>query len=164
MAGHEVVDEDAEAASLLGSEVADDGREIVDALEVFDDDALDAQVVTEAAPVDPFEGPFAHLVVDEAQDFADDAVWVTQHHVRVGRDAHVRHFAVQLGGELVRMTPRVQFDAPGGNAELFGLYFADDGQHLACGDVELHVDAASLDDRAYRETARHCRPSASKGP
>ncbi|CAM3231039.1 Fe-S cluster assembly protein SufD [Tsukamurella hominis] len=85
---------------------------------------------TVAENIEIILGDGAALQIIDAQDFADDAVWVTQHHVRVDRDAHVRHFAVQLGGELVRMTPRVQFDAPGGNAELFGLYFADDGQHL----------------------------------
>jgi Fe-S cluster assembly protein SufD len=30
----------------------------------------------------------------------------------------------------VRLTGRVRFDGPGGDAELLGLYFADDGQHL----------------------------------
>ncbi|KXO91259.1 Fe-S cluster assembly protein SufD [Tsukamurella pseudospumae] len=94
---------------------------------------------TVAENVEVILGDGASLQIIDAQDFADDAVWVTQHHVRVGRDAHVRHFAVQLGGELVRMTPRVQFDAPGGNAELFGLYFADDGQHL---EQRLLVDHA----------------------
>ncbi|WP_019204382.1 Fe-S cluster assembly protein SufD [Tsukamurella sp. 1534] len=85
---------------------------------------------TVAENVEVIVGDGASLQIIDAQDFADDAVWVTQHHVRVGRDATARHFAVQLGGELVRMTPRVTFDAPGGNAELFGLYFADAGQHL----------------------------------
>ena len=63
-----------------------------------------------------------------------------------------------------RTSATVRFDASGGNAQLLGTYFADDGQHLAGGDLEIHIDAASLDDRAYRETARHCRPSASNGP
>ena len=35
-----------------------------------------------------------------------------------------------LGGDLVRLTGRVKFCAPGGDAELLGLYFADDGQHF----------------------------------
>ncbi|MFC7752108.1 Fe-S cluster assembly protein SufD [Tsukamurella soli] len=75
-------------------------------------------------------GDGATLYVVDVQDFADDAVWVTQHHARVGRDATIKHFAVQLGGDLVRMTPHVQFAGPGGHAEMFGLYFADAGQHL----------------------------------
>ncbi len=75
-------------------------------------------------------GDGATLYVVDVQDFADDAVWVTQHHAAVGRDATIKHFAVQLGGDLVRMTPHVTFAGPGGHAEMFGLYFADAGQHL----------------------------------
>ena len=43
--GDEVVDEHAEPAAGTGLEVGHDGGQIVDAAEVFDDDALDAQVV-----------------------------------------------------------------------------------------------------------------------
>ncbi|MBV9515356.1 MAG: SufD family Fe-S cluster assembly protein, partial [Mycobacteriaceae bacterium] len=35
-----------------------------------------------------------------------------------------------LGGDVVRLTGRVRFCGPGGDAELLGLYFADDGQHF----------------------------------
>jgi Fe-S cluster assembly protein SufD len=75
-------------------------------------------------------GDGAHLTVVTIADWADDAVNVTMHHAALGRDAVLRHTAVQLGGELVRLTGRVRFDAAGGDAELLGLYFADDGQHL----------------------------------
>ena len=44
-AGHEVVDEHAEPTARAGLELLDDADEIVDAAEVFDDHALDAQVV-----------------------------------------------------------------------------------------------------------------------
>ncbi|MDF0528575.1 Fe-S cluster assembly protein SufD [Tsukamurella sp. 8F] len=81
----------------------------------------------------------ALLSVVDVQDFADDAVWATQHHVTVGRDATVKHFAVQLGGDTVRMTPHVRFTQPGGHAEMYGLYFADAGQHL---EQRLLVDHA----------------------
>jgi Fe-S cluster assembly protein SufD len=37
---------------------------------------------------------------------------------------------VTFGGDLVRIHPRVVYAASGGEAELFGLYFADAGQHL----------------------------------
>jgi Fe-S cluster assembly protein SufD len=37
---------------------------------------------------------------------------------------------VTLGGDLVRVRPLVSYAAPGGDAELLGLYFADAGQHL----------------------------------
>ncbi len=64
------------------------------------------------------------------QDWADDAVHLSHHHVRVGRDANVRHIAITFGGDLVRQGATVRYDSPGGDAELLGLYFADAGQHL----------------------------------
>ncbi|RPA19700.1 Fe-S cluster assembly protein SufD [Gordonia sp. OPL2] len=75
-------------------------------------------------------GDQASLTVVNVHDWADDAVHVAAHHIRVGRDAVVRHFAISLGGNLVRLSPVVHYDAPGGDAELWGLYFADAGQHL----------------------------------
>lgn len=75
-------------------------------------------------------GDAARLTVVWIADWADDAVHVSAHHARLGKDAVLRHVAVTLGGEVVRMSATVRFDGPGGDAELLGLYFADDGQHL----------------------------------
>lgn len=72
----------------------------------------------------------ARLTVVWIADWADDTVHLSAHHARLGKDAVLRHVAVTLGGELVRMSANVRFAAPGGDAELLGLYFADDGQHL----------------------------------
>jgi Fe-S cluster assembly protein SufD len=72
----------------------------------------------------------AHLTVVSLQDWADDAVHHTHHHGLVGRDATLRHVAVSFGGDLVRMNTSVEYDGPGGEAELLGLYFADAGQHI----------------------------------
>jgi len=75
-------------------------------------------------------GDAARLTVVSIADWADDAVHVTSHHVALGKDAVLRHIAVTIGGDVVRLTGRVKFCAPGGDAELLGLYFADDGQHF----------------------------------
>ncbi|WP_306362183.1 Fe-S cluster assembly protein SufD [Nocardia sp. CC227C] len=75
-------------------------------------------------------GDSARLNVVAVQDWADDAVHATAHHPRLGRDATLRHTNVTLGGDLVRLTANVRYDGPGGDAELLGLYFADDGQHF----------------------------------
>ncbi len=72
-------------------------------------------------------------------DWADDTVQVSAQHARLGKDAVLRHVAVTLGGDVVRMAATVRFDAPGGDAELLGLYFADDGQHF---ESRLLVDHA----------------------
>ncbi|MDV7351838.1 Fe-S cluster assembly protein SufD [Rhodococcus oxybenzonivorans] len=75
-------------------------------------------------------GDSARLTVVAVQDWADDAVHVAAHHARLGRDAVLRHNAVSLGGDLVRLSATVKYDGPGGDAELLGLYFADAGQHF----------------------------------
>jgi Fe-S cluster assembly protein SufD len=72
----------------------------------------------------------ARLTVVWIADWADDMVHVNAQHARLGKDAVLRHVAVTLGGEVVRMTATVRYEAPGGDAELLGLYFADTGQHL----------------------------------
>jgi Fe-S cluster assembly protein SufD len=84
----------------------------------------------------------ARLTVVWIADWADDTVHVSAHHARLGKDAVLRHVAVTLGGDLVRMSAKVRFGAPGGDAELLGLYFADDGQHL---ESRLLVDHAHPD-------------------
>jgi Fe-S cluster assembly protein SufD len=75
-------------------------------------------------------GEGASLSVVSLQNWADDAVHLSHHHARLHKDARFTGFAVTLGGQVVRLAPSVSYAAPGGDAELFGLYFADNGQHL----------------------------------
>jgi Fe-S cluster assembly protein SufD len=77
------------------------------------------------------------LTVVALADWAPDTVQVAQHVATLGKDAHLRHFAVTLGGSLVRLSPTVRYAAPGGDAELYGITFADAGQHL---ESRLFVD------------------------
>jgi Fe-S cluster assembly protein SufD len=72
----------------------------------------------------------ARLNVVSIQDWADDAVHVSSHHSKLGRDATLRHTAITLGGDVVRLSPTVTYTERGGDAELLGLYFADAGQHF----------------------------------
>ncbi|MCV7284129.1 Fe-S cluster assembly protein SufD [Mycolicibacterium wolinskyi] len=91
-------------------------------------------------------GDAAQLKVVSIADWADDAVHVSMHHATLGKDAVLRHFAVTLGGDVARLTGRVRFCAPGGDAELLGLYFADDGQHF---ESRLLVDHAQPNCRSH---------------
>src|SRR4051794_18946757 len=75
-------------------------------------------------------GDGARLNVVSIQDWADDAVHVSSHHNRLGRDATLRHTTITLGGDVVRLSPTVTYAERGGDAELLGLYFADAGQHF----------------------------------
>jgi Fe-S cluster assembly protein SufD len=81
----------------------------------------------------------AQLTVISLQEWNDDAVHASSQQVKLGRDAKFKHIVVSLGGDLVRVTPSARFTAPGAEVELFGLYFADAGQHL---EQRLFVDHA----------------------
>ncbi|MEU9488981.1 Fe-S cluster assembly protein SufD [Streptomyces decoyicus] len=82
-----------------------------------------------AANVDYLLGDGAKLTVVSVQDWDDQAVHVGQHNALVGRDATFKSVVVTFGGDLVRLHPRITYAGPGGEAELYGLYFTEEGQH-----------------------------------
>jgi Fe-S cluster assembly protein SufD len=84
-------------------------------------------------------GDGSRLTLVVTGEWADDAVHVGAQHLSIGRDAVLRATSVALGGDLVRTSPTVKYQGPGGDAELAGLGFADAGQHL---EQRLLVDHA----------------------
>ncbi|MER7394803.1 Fe-S cluster assembly protein SufD [Streptomyces sp. NPDC000151] len=84
---------------------------------------------TLAANVDYLLGDGAKLTVVSVQDWDDSAVHAGQHNALVGRDASFKSVVVTFGGDLVRLNPLVTYAGPGGEAEFYGLYFTDNGQH-----------------------------------
>jgi Fe-S cluster assembly protein SufD len=85
---------------------------------------------TYAANVEVNVGDGAQLTLVSLQDWDDDAVHVAHQYIRLGRDARVKSVVVTFGGDLVRLYPQVRYGDRGGDAELYGLYFADAPQHL----------------------------------
>jgi len=75
-------------------------------------------------------GDGARLTFVTIQDWADDAVHHSTQRAVVGRDAALKHVAVTFGGDLVRHDTTATYDGPGGEVEMLGLYFADEGQHV----------------------------------
>ncbi len=75
-------------------------------------------------------GDNAHLDLVSVQLWDDDATHLGHVGLRVGRDARVRTFQASMGGDLVRITEHVEYAGPGGELEMFGLYFVDAGQHI----------------------------------
>ena len=75
-------------------------------------------------------GDGADLTLVSLQEWDDSAVHLSTHAVAVGRDATFKSVVVTLGGNLVRLHPRISYAGTGGSAELLGLAFADAGQHL----------------------------------
>ncbi|MEO6204330.1 MAG: SufD family Fe-S cluster assembly protein, partial [Mycobacteriales bacterium] len=92
-----------------------------------------------AASVSVLVGDGAQLDLVGVQEWDRTAVHAQHTGIRVGRDAKVRAIDVTLGGDVVRLVTTVEFDAPGGDAELLGLYFADAAQHL---EQRLFIDHA----------------------
>jgi Fe-S cluster assembly protein SufD len=74
-------------------------------------------------------GDGANVTLVSVQDWAPGAVHGGQYDAVVGRDATFKQVVVTLGGDLVRLVSNVQYSGPGGSAELFGVYFADETQH-----------------------------------
>lgn len=72
----------------------------------------------------------ASLTIVSLQRWDDDAVHVAAHQALVGRDATLRHTVVSLGGAVVRVNPSVDLAGAGSEGKLYGLSFADAGQHL----------------------------------
>ncbi|HNO16084.1 MAG TPA: Fe-S cluster assembly protein SufD [Actinomycetota bacterium] len=72
----------------------------------------------------------ARLEFVSVQAWDDDAVHAGHLATRVGRDATLRTVVVTLGGEAARLVQTVDYDGPGGDADVRGLYFADAGQRF----------------------------------
>jgi len=85
------------------------------------------------------------VTVVSLQDWDATAVHLAQHRITLGRDASAKHVSVTLGGEIVRILPSVHYAAPGGQAELIGLYFAGAGQHT---EHRLFVDHSEANCRS----------------
>ena len=86
--------------------------------------------VTLADNVEVLVGAGARLTLITVANWAADAVQAQHLKFRLGRDAQVRHVQVSLGGDTVRQYTSVDYTGRGGEAELYGLYFADAGQHI----------------------------------
>ncbi|WP_028048054.1 Fe-S cluster assembly protein SufD [Cellulomonas sp. URHD0024] len=100
-------------------------------------DHIGHAALTETVEIVADEG--AHLTVVTVHDWAEGSVHATSHRLRIGRDATVKHIAVTLGGDVVRITPDAEFVGEGANVKMLGLYFADAGQHQ---EQRLFVDHA----------------------
>lgn len=84
-------------------------------------------------------GDNSKLTVVVHENWNDDAVHLSNQRASLGRDCVFRHNVACFGGDVVRLIPQVKFRGPGGDAELLGVYFADDGQYF---EQRLLVDHA----------------------
>ena len=72
----------------------------------------------------------AKLTVVSIQDWNAGSIHNGAQYAKLSKNSTFKHVMVSLGGAVVRMSPSAYFSAPGGDAALYGLYFADAGQYL----------------------------------
>ncbi|HZK32338.1 MAG TPA: Fe-S cluster assembly protein SufD [Corynebacterium sp.] len=122
---------------------------------------------THADNVEFIIGDNARVNIITDANWETDAVHLSNQIIQVGRDATVRHNVITFGGQIVRIFPRVKYTAEGGNAELLGLYFADDGQYIEnrltvdhsepnCRSRVLYKGALQADPDSDKPEARTC--------
>ncbi len=102
--------------------------------------------VTLADNVEVVVADGASLTLVTVADWAPDAVQAQHVKFRLGRDAKVTHVQVALGGDTVRQYTSVEYTDRGGEAELYGVYFAGAHQHL---EHRLLVDHSVPDCRSF---------------
>jgi len=134
--------ETAVGISVTGSSKDPSAQHIVIVAEKFSKavvvlDHKGSATVSQNVEIDVQDG--AELTVVSVQEWDDDAVHASSQQAKVGRDAKFKHVVVSLGGDLVRVTPSARLKQTGSDVEMFGLYFADAGQHL---EQRLFVDHA----------------------
>ena len=72
----------------------------------------------------------AKLTVVSLQAWEDTAIHASSQQAAVAKDAYFKHVVITFGGDLVRVNPSARFTGEHAEVELYGLYFADAGQHL----------------------------------
>lgn len=92
----------------------------------------------------------AKLTLVSLQDWSDEAIHAASHQARVDRDAHLRHIVVSIGGGVVRVNPTVRLAGTGSEADLYGLSFADAGQHLESQVFLFHEGRHTRGDVLYK--------------
>ncbi len=85
---------------------------------------------TRSDNIEVLVGDRSRVTFVSIQDWERDAVHLGRIHTRIGRDASTTQIVATFGGDIVRLVSTVEYDGPGGSADLLGAYFADAGQHL----------------------------------
>ncbi len=92
----------------------------------------------------------AQLTVISVQQWENDAVHASAHQARVDANATLKHFVVSFGGGLVRVNPNVELAGNGSEGYLYGLSYADSGQHLESQVYLFHKGAQTVGDVLYK--------------
>lgn len=92
----------------------------------------------------------SRLTVITVQRWDDDAIHAASHQARVDKDAVLKHFVISFGGGIVRVNPNVELAGAGSEGKMYGLSYADAGQHLESQVYLHHKGAGTIGDVLYK--------------
>lgn len=95
-------------------------------------------------------GEAARVGVVTSQDWGPDVDQIGSRSAVVGRGARYRHLEVTLGGGTLYIRPDVRLDHEGGEAELLGVYFTDQGQHVEHRSLIHHNASRTNSESVYK--------------
>ena len=107
-----------------------------------------AATVVEVVEVSLAEG--ARVDVASSQDWGPQVDHLGTHTGLVGDNGDYRALEATLGGRTVYLRPDVRLDRPGGNGELLGVYFCDEGQHVEHRSLIHHNASQTTSDLVYK--------------
>lgn len=100
--------------------------------------------------IELYVGPGARLTYINIQDWAQDVWNFSTQRAVLDRDASLLWVAVNLGSRLTKTFSRLALKGPGASAELLGVLFADDHQHIDLDTYQDHIAPACTSDLLYK--------------
>jgi Fe-S cluster assembly protein SufD len=92
----------------------------------------------------------AHLEVVSVQEWNAGAIHYAPHFATVAKDAHLLHTVASIDGDVVIVNPSVRLEGQGAKGEMFGVYFADETQHLEHRVFAHHVGPDTVSRVTYK--------------
>ena len=92
----------------------------------------------------------ANLTVIAVQKWDDETIHAAAHQATVGRDAKLTHFVVTFGGGVVRVNPNLDLTGQGSEGQMYGLSYADNGQHFESQVYMHHNGPSTTGDVMYK--------------
>lgn len=94
--------------------------------------------------------PGSSLEMVSLQEWSEDSIHYCAQFGRVEKDAELTHFVASMGGQVVVVNPSVELAEQGAAGELYGVYFAEHGQHIEDRVYVHHVGAETRSRVSYK--------------
>jgi len=92
----------------------------------------------------------ASLELVSVQEWAAGSIHYATHFATVAQDARLVHTVASIDGDVVAVNPSVRLEGQGATAEMYGVYFADETQHLEHRVFAHHVGPNTVSRVTYK--------------